>query len=95
MPTDSKPDQLIVDEVVRVLMEDMYLVDRMAHLWEILGIPYPYVQESKHQFCAGQITLHALFIKMLTAWKSKTNGRSEDLRDILYTNGFKMTAGNH
>jgi hypothetical protein len=87
-------DQLDVQKVVRLLLEDRYLIDNRDRLWQILDLSYGDVKAAEDQYRAGLITLCGLFTKNIHTWKSKKNGSMKDLCKILIKDGFKTSAGN-
>jgi hypothetical protein len=86
-------DQLNLQMIVRVLLRERILIDRNSQLWEILTISYADIKTAEDQYRAGLINIGDLFTKMISSWKSKTNGSPKDLYDILIENGFKTAAG--
>jgi hypothetical protein len=93
-PNSSGYDQVDVKRIVRVLLQDTYLIDSRGKVWMILDIPHADCKMSEDKYRTGLITINDLFIRMISCWISKTNGNLKELRDILDENGFRMSAGN-
>jgi hypothetical protein len=93
MASASDYDQFDVQKVVQVLIMDPHLLINKGQLWGILDIPCADVKTAEDQYGSGRITIHDLFTRMISSWKSKTNGSPKDLCDILNANGFKTSAG--
>jgi hypothetical protein len=93
MASTSDCDRFDVQKVVRLLSQDCTVIDNKGHVWRILDIPYAQVKAAEDQYRCGTITIEDLFVKLISSWKSKTNGSEKELRDILNQNGFKTSAG--
>jgi hypothetical protein len=92
MASASGSDQFDVQKVVQVLTKDTYLMEHKSRLWWGLGIPPADVKAAEDQYRRDG-TMGDLFTRMISSWKSKTNGSQKDLCDILNENEFQMSAG--
>jgi hypothetical protein len=88
-------DQLDVPRVVRVLLEDHYLVKNRRTLWEILCIPFADFEQAEVDCNTGVRTIEDLFRTMIRIWVSRTNGSLTDLIRVLNDNGFSRSAGEY
>jgi hypothetical protein len=93
MASASDPDQLDVQKIVHVLVSDAHLLINKGLLWGILEIPCAEVITAEDQYGSGRITIRDLFTRMISSWRSKTNGSRKDICDILNANGFKTAGG--
>jgi hypothetical protein len=92
MATAPDCDQLDVQKVVEVLTKDAHLINHKSRLWRILNISPADVKAAEDQCSFGIITIEDLLTKMMSAWKSKTNGTPKHLCDILNANEFTLSA---
>jgi hypothetical protein len=93
MASASDSDQFDVEKIVQVLVDDPHLLFNRGQLWGGLGIPLADVKQAEDRCRCSTITIHDLFTRMISSWKSKTNGSQKDLCNILSANGFKRSAG--
>jgi hypothetical protein len=93
MSRASDHDQLDLHRTVGVLVQDHILIDKRRQLREILDVPYGDFKAADDQYLLSIITINDLFTEMISSWKSRKNGSTKDLCDILEENGFQLAAG--